>query len=103
MSNKAFNFSVAMSGVLVFLIVFAGLTAWDFLTSNPSAKEEVKPYIDLVPVTEWNNFNESDGGAVYYDSHTGVMYYSWYHNKAGYVTPILNADGTPKIYEYWEQ
>jgi hypothetical protein len=41
-----------------------------------------------------NNFY----GAILVDKNTGVMYY-WITADVGGITPILNSDGTPKLYE----
>lgn len=38
-------------------------------------------------------------GAILVDKNTNVMYY-WITGNAGGITPILNSDGTPKLYEY---
>jgi hypothetical protein len=37
-------------------------------------------------------------GAILVDKNTNVMYY-WITSSAGGITPILNSDGTPKLYE----
>lgn len=41
-------------------------------------------------------FNGELGSLVVYDVNTGVMYWINYH---GGVTPIINADGSPRIWE----
>jgi hypothetical protein len=37
-------------------------------------------------------------GAILVDKNTNVMYY-WITSNAGGITPILNSDGTPKLFE----
>lgn len=57
----------------------------------------VSDYIDLIMIC-----SELDG-VVFYDSHTGVMYYQYRLSRSSCgLTPIFNTDGTPKIYEGWK-
>lgn len=41
-------------------------------------------------------FGSDPNAAVVYDVNTGVMYFVNYH---GGVTPIINADGSPRVWE----
>ena len=42
---------------------------------------------------------EEDGCVIAYDKNTKVMYMCVYGYQTMGITPILNADGTPKLYE----
>lgn len=57
----------------------------------------VGDYIDLIMIC-----SELDE-VVFYDSHTGVMYYQYRLSRSSCgLTPIFNTDGTLKIYEGWK-
>ena len=74
---------------IIGLISITGFIAFIIISSIHQSNDlEEKQFIDLQVVTMNGN------GTVYYDRNTGVMYY-----RVGDVSfPILNKDGTPKLY-----
>ena len=48
--------------------------------------------------------NPPNGYKIVYDTHTGVMYHmsQGSHNR-GTLTLLVNADGTPRVWEGWEE
>ena len=71
--------------VIIILMVFAIV----MIAINPKSDDPKETeFIDLQIITMNGN------GTVYYDKNTGVMYYRL--GDASF--PILNQDGTPKIY-----
>lgn len=62
-----------------------------------SESEKAKQYCDLEIIADFTT--RADGyignNTIYYDKNTGVMYY----RMSNAMFPILNSDGTPKLYE----
>lgn len=63
----------------------------DIVLSSSAHGEEVFKELELVATDpgKWS---------IYYDFNTGVMYVM---NARGGVTPLLNSDGSPRLYYYW--
>lgn len=62
-----------------------------------SESEKAKQYCDLEIIAEFTTRSDGyiDNNTIYYDKNTGVMYY----RMSNAMFPILNSDGTPKLYE----
>ena len=62
-----------------------------------SESKKAKQYCDLEIIADFTT--RADGyignDTIYYDKNTGVMYY----RMSNAMFPILNSDGTPKLYE----
>lgn len=59
--------------------------------------EKAKQCCDLEIIAEFTTRSDGyiDNNTIYYDKNTGVMYY----RMSNAMFPILNSDGTPKLYE----
>lgn len=70
------------------------------ITGCESSGEKVNGKTAVDSIVEISSSNNSE--AIFVDQDTGVMYLLV---KRGYgvgLTPLLNADGTPKLYEQWK-
>ena len=69
---------------LILIVVLAGCGM-----KEESSDENIDTGFRVLEMFDGNNF-------VAYDKTTGVMYFVNYH---GGVTPIINADGSPRVWE----
>ena len=110
MKNKIVN---ALGGLLVVFVIWligCGLVQTIDLISNKivdtkvdkeiqkiSESEKAKQCCDLEIIAEFTTRSDGyiDNNTIYYDKNTGVMYY----RMSNAMFPILNSDGTPKLYE----
>lgn len=62
-----------------------------------SESEKAKQYCDLEIIADFTTRSNGyiENNRIYYDKNTGVMYY----RMSNAMFPILNSDGTPKLYE----
>lgn len=93
-----------IKGARVLCVIFAVIAAFLlFMTitlihernmENDEYRSDITDYINLKEVAH------DDGYYVYYDKNTKVMYYQIRYNGGEFVmSPILNSDGTAKLYE----
>ena len=71
---------------------------------NAIKKEEAKneafnSYFNFVVVTKKTNHAAGKAEYIYVDKNTKVLYYVVESTHSYGITPILNSDGTPKLYE----
>jgi len=87
-----------MKKILIILLIMAvlafGLTGCD---SNIIDMDKVIKSPDT-KIMDFEVLDNNYYGAILVDKNTGVMYY-WITANAGGITPILNSDGTPKLYD----
>ena len=110
MKNKIVNVLGGLLVVFVIWLIGCGLVQTIDLISNKivdtkvdkeiqkiSESEKAKQYCDLEIIADFTT--RADGyignDTIYYDKNTGVMYY----RMSNAMFPILNSDGTPKLYE----
>lgn len=110
MKNKLVNILGGFLVLFVMWLIGCGLVSTIDLVYNKivdtkvdkeiqkiSKFEKAKQYCDLETIAEFttraNGYIGND--AIYYDKNTGVMYY----RMSNAMFPILNSDGTPKLYE----
>lgn len=80
-------------------ISLVGCEAYDNAVKEQEAKEEeFNSYFNLEVVAKSTNFS-GNYEYIYVDKNTKVLYYVVDDLKCYGITPILNADGTPKLYE----
>lgn len=80
-------------------ISLVGCEAYDNSVKEQKAKEETfNSYFDFVMVAERTNYT-GKFEYVYVDRNTKVLYYVAESSRSYGITPILNADGTLKLYE----
>lgn len=110
MNNKIVNLLGGLLVVFLIWLIGCGLVQTIDLISNKivdtkvdkeiqkiSESEKAKQYCDLEIIADFTT--RADGyignDTIYYDKNTGVMYY----RMSNAMFPILNSDGTPKLYE----
>ena len=75
--------------MIAMLIVFGGCSKIDVYEQEKEIKR-----------TTFMEIENVDAGKILVDRDTGVMYWeSWGGHAYGILTPIINADGTPKVWQ----
>ena len=81
------------------VISLVGCEAYDNAVKEQEAKEEdFNSYLNLMVVAESRSFS-GEREYIYVDKNTKVLYYVVDDLNCYGITPILNTDGTPKLYE----
>ena len=82
--------------VLFICFIFVGCETEYKATAN-----ETKRFIEIESDLEMDSSGITvRGNTIYVDKETGVMYLVFYGAKRAGITVLLNADGTPMIYDF---
>jgi hypothetical protein len=100
-------FITILAGMLIAAVIVAAIMfivrTTPAVSTSTTTSIDFDEYIDLVEISSKKASNIVNGRyVIYYDKNTGVMYLETsVSNVQSGITPILNTDGTPKIYEGW--
>lgn len=83
---------ILLIGTLLLVTALTGCGS-DLISSDVIIKNVHSKYIDMELVEEY------DGYDIYRDTNTNVLYLVVGGYSTSLITPILNSDGTPKLYE----